>query len=80
MAVGTTNAISKDDSKIDTAGTGLAKAGTTINHSNSVTANTAGVGSATAVPIIKYDAQGHITSVTTATIYPPTSAGTSGQV
>lgn len=80
MAVGTTNAISKDDSKIDTAGTGLAKAGTTINHSNSVTANTAGAGSATAVPIIKYDAQGHITSVTTATIYPPTSAGTSGQV
>ena len=61
------------------AGTGISLSGTTINHSNSVTANTTGVGSATAVPIIKYDGQGHITSITTATIYPPTSAGTSGQ-
>ena len=65
--------------KIDTAGTGLSKSGTTLNHSNSVTAETTGKGSATAVPVIKYDAQGHITSVTTATIYPPTTAGTSGQ-
>lgn len=59
-------------------GTGLTSDGGTINHSNSVTAETSGKGSATAIPIIKYDAQGHITSVTTATVYPPTSVGTSG--
>lgn len=42
--------------KIDTAGTGLSKSGTTLNHSNSVTAQTS-----TALKKIKYDAQGHIT-------------------
>lgn len=62
-----------------TAGTGISISGTTINHSNSVTAKTSYVGSATAVPRIKYDAQGHITASTTATIYPPTTVGTSGQ-
>lgn len=64
------------------AGTGMAIAsdGVTINHSNSVTAQTSYVGSSTAIPRIKYDAQGHITDVTTVTVYPPTSAGTSGQV
>lgn len=61
------------------AGSGLSLSGTTFNHSNSVTAKTTYVGSATAVPMIKYDAQGHITAMSTATIYPPTSAGTSGQ-
>lgn len=68
------------DAKVDTAGTGLSKSGTTLNHSNSVTAKTSYVGSATAVPLIKYDAQGHITGTSTATIYPPTSAGTAGQI
>ncbi|MBR4844818.1 MAG: hypothetical protein IKU98_00180 [Bacteroidaceae bacterium] len=63
-----------------TAGTGLSMSGTTLNHSNSVTAKTSYIGSATAVPRIQYDAQGHITASTTATIYPPTTAGTSGQV
>lgn len=62
-----------------TAGTGLSKSGATLNHSNSVTAKTSYVGSATAVPLIKYDAQGHITATSTATIYPPTSVGTAGQ-
>lgn len=64
------------------AGTGISVAsdGKTINHSNSVTEQTTYIGSATAVPRIKFDAQGHITGVTTETIYPPTSAGTSGQV
>ena len=62
------------------AGTGISLNGTTINHSNSVTAATTAIGSKTKVPCIKYDAQGHITSCTTATIYPPTSAGTSGQI
>ena len=45
--------------KIDTAGTGLSKSGTTLNHSNSVTAQTSAV-----FKKIKYDAQGHITSTT----------------
>lgn len=42
--------------KIDTAGTGLTKSGTTLNHSNSITAQTSAV-----FKKIKYDAQGHIT-------------------
>ena len=42
--------------KIDTAGTGLSKSGTTLNHSNSVTANTT-----TSIKKFTYDAQGHIT-------------------
>lgn len=62
------------------AGTGLSLSGTTFNHSNSITAKTSYVGSATAVPRIQYDAQGHITACSTATIYPPTTAGSSGQV
>ena len=64
------------------AGTGIAIAddGVTINHSNSVSAQTSYVGSATAIPRFKFDAQGHITSVTTTTVYPPTTAGTAGQV
>ena len=42
--------------KVDTAGTGLSKNGTTLNHSNSITAKT------TAAALkVKYDAQGHIT-------------------
>lgn len=49
-----------------TSGTGISVSGTTINHSNSVTAATAGTSSATSgssldVPYITYDAQGHIT-------------------
>ncbi len=42
--------------KIDTAGTGLSKSGTTLNHSNSITAQTS-----TVFKKFKYDAQGHIT-------------------
>lgn len=42
--------------KIDTAGTGLSKSGTTLNHSNSVTALTT-----SSLKKIKHDAQGHIT-------------------
>lgn len=51
------------------AGTGLSLSGTTLNHSNSVTAGTAGTSSATsstnrtiAIPYVTYDAQGHITA------------------
>ena len=77
--------------KIDTAGTGLSKSGTTLNHSNSVTAQTT-----QAVYSIKIDAQGHISeygsaitiptitlngsSTTSPSFYAPTSAGTSGYV
>lgn len=48
------------------AGTGLSLSGTTFNHSNSITAGTAGTSSATSgstleVPYVTYDAQGHIT-------------------
>ena len=45
--------------KIDTAGTGLSKTGTTLNHSNSITAQTTN-----AFKKFKYDAQGHITGIT----------------
>jgi len=48
------------NSKI-TAGTGLTKTDGTINHSNSVTAQTSDLGSYNSIPIIRYDAQGHIT-------------------
>lgn len=44
-----------------TAGTGLSKSGNTINHSNSVTAQTSNLGSSVRIPAIKYDAEGHIT-------------------
>ena len=54
------------------AGTGLSLSGTTINHSNSVTAGTAGQstdtsGSTLAVPYVTYDTQGHITATGTHT-------------
>ncbi len=49
------------------AGSGLSLSDTTFNHSNSVTAGTAGTSSATSgstldVPYVTYDAQGHVTS------------------
>lgn len=52
---------------ITTAGTGLSKSGTTLNHSNSVTAGTVGTSSATSgsslsVPYVTYDEQGHVTA------------------
>lgn len=48
-------------------GTGISISGTTINHSNSVTAGTAGSSSASSgatvsVPYVTYDAQGHVTA------------------
>ncbi len=48
------------NSKI-TAGTGLTKTDGTINHSNSVTAQTSDLGSYQRIPIIRYDSEGHIT-------------------
>lgn len=51
--------------KIDTAGTGLSKSGTTLNHSNSVTAQTT-----QAIYPIKIDAQGHISEYGSAVSVP----------
>ena len=51
--------------KIDTAGTGLSKSGTTLNHKNSVTAQTT-----QAVYPIKIDAQGHISAYGSAVTIP----------
>ena len=80
----TGNAQTQIDGKQDPvqAGTGISVGddGKTIGHSNAVTAQTSYVGSATAIPRIKFDAQGHITGVTTTTVYPPTSVGAAGQV
>lgn len=61
-------------------GRGLSDSSNVIGHSNSITAGTAGLGSTTAcITGLKWDAQGHITAVTTSTMYPPTTVGTSGQ-
>ena len=54
--------------KIDTAGTGLSKSGTTLNHSNSVAAQTT-----QALYPIKIDAQGHISAYGTAVTSLPAS-------
>lgn len=61
------------------AGTGLSLSGTTINHSNSVTAgtdisgtsnvsNTVGTAASISIPYFSYDAQGHITKSGTKTL------------
>ena len=55
--------------KIDTAGSGLSKSGTTLNHSNSITSRTTA-----SVCSIKFDSQGHITAATAVTIPTPTYA------
>lgn len=52
----------KADTAIQSAGTGLSASGTTLNHSNSVTAKTT-----QGFAQIAYDAQGHITGSTAAT-------------
>lgn len=70
----------KQDAIAGGTGISIATDGKTINHSNSITARTSYLGSATQIPQIKYDAQGHITDTSYVTVYPPTSAGTSGQV
>lgn len=61
------------------AGSGLELSGNTINHKNSVTASTDGKGGAMAIPTIKYDDEGHITSVDENPAYPPTTVGTANQ-
>lgn len=55
------NDISTYYQPVITAGTGLSKTDNTLNHSNSVTAQTANLGSYQRIPVIRYDGQGHIT-------------------
>lgn len=80
IATAQSTADGKQDPIVAGTGISIGSDGKTINHSNSITAKTSYVGSATSVPRLKFDAQGHITGVSTATIYPPTTPGTSGQV
>lgn len=74
-----------DNNTTYTAGTGLSLSSGKFNHSNSVTAGTAGTSSATsgstlAVPYVTYDAQGHVTASGTHTHtisgFLPSSGGT----
>lgn len=70
--------ISATDTKY-TSGTGITVSGTTINHSNSITAGTASgdanktltFGGTFTIPSITYDAQGHIKSKTVTTMTMP---------
>lgn len=75
------------DGAITAAGAGLKKSGTTIAHSNSVTAGTAQGGSgavawggSVTLPKITYDSTGHITGVTTTTITFPANPNTDTKV
>ena len=66
-ADGTTSTFTQQDNNTTyTANTGIKLNGTTFQHTNAVTAGTAGTSSATsgstlAVPYVTYDAQGHVT-------------------
>ena len=70
------------------AGTGLSLSGTTINHSNSITAGTAKgddsktltFGGTFTIPSVTYDAQGHITAKGTTTMTMPDNPVPSGNV
>lgn len=70
----------KQETVVGGTGIDIANDGKTINHSNSITARTTDLGSAIAIPQIQYDAQGHITAASAATVYPPTTAGTANQL
>lgn len=61
-----------------TAGTGLSKNGATLSLATSGVA-AGSKGSATAVPVITVDSYGRVTELSSITIYPPTSEGTTGQ-
>ncbi len=65
-----------------TATNGIQISGTTISHTNSITAGTlTGKASNTSarIPTLTYDAQGHLTAVSNNTAYIPFTAGTAGQ-
>lgn len=69
-------------------GTGITISGTTINHSNSVTAGTAkgdntktlSFGGTFTIPTVTYDAQGHITAKGTTTMTMPSNPNTDTKV
>lgn len=61
-----------------TAGTGISISSNTVAIKNVLTAGS--IGSATVIPKLTYNAQGQITKAESVTVYPPTTAGTSGQV
>lgn len=72
-------AVPTDKDTTYSAGSGLSLSGTTINHSNSVTAGTAKgdntktltFGGTFAIPTVTYDAQGHVTGKGTTTMTMP---------
>lgn len=70
----------KQDPIIGGTGLDIASDGKTINHENSIAARTSNLGSATSIPVLRYDAQGHITYGSSVNVYPPTSIGNSGEV
>ena len=80
LGYATDSDLSSLETRVTTAEGDIDSLETTVSgiHSTSITAGSKG--STTAVPVITYDSQGHLTAVSTATIYPPTTAGTSGNV
>ena len=82
----TYTSVNTDTNTTYSAGTGLSLSGTTINHSNSITAGSVGTaqspshGGTFAIPKITYDAQGHITGATTVNITLPADNNTDTKV
>ena len=82
----TYTSVNTDTNTTYSAGTGLSLFGTTINHSNSITAGSVGTaqspshGDTFAIPKITYDAQGHITEATTVNITLPADNNTDTNV
>lgn len=82
----TYTSVNTDTNTTYSAGTGLSLSGTTINHSNSITAGSVGTaqspshGGSFKIPKITYDAQGHITEATTVKITLPVDYNTDTKV
>ena len=82
----TYTSVNTDTNTTYSAGTGLSLSGTTINHSNTITAGSVGSaqspshGDTFAIPKITYDAQGHITEATTVNITLPVDYNTDTKV
>lgn len=82
----TYTSVNTDTNTTYSAGTGLSLSGTTINHSNSITAGSVGTaqspshGGTFKIPKITYDSQGHITEATTVNITLPVDYNTDTKV
>ena len=82
----TYTSVNTDTNTTYSAGTGLSLSGTTINHSNTITAGSVGSaqspshGDTFAIPKITYDTQGHITEATTVNITLPADNNTDTNV